>query len=64
MPSKRSREIIAVVTTDKKWIGGGKAQTFIAENDEQCLTFTRELARSLQGEVVAMSNGIYLILEM
>ena len=64
MVQKRSREIIAVVTTDKKWLVGGKAQAFLAESDEQCLTLTQELARALHGDVISLSNGVFLILEV
>jgi len=64
MPTSRSRDILAVVATDKKYIGGGKAQTFLADDETQALSFARELARTLVGEVVTLSNGIYLILEI
>ena len=64
MKEKRSRDLLALVTTDKKWIGGGKAQVFLAESDQQALALCQEVARALQGEVIALSNGIYLILEV
>jgi hypothetical protein len=64
MSSKRSRDIIAVVATDKKHLAGGKAQAFLAETPEQCHQLTLELARALQGEVASLSNGVYLILDL
>ncbi|MBL0387658.1 hypothetical protein JJB07_13540 [Tumebacillus sp. ITR2] len=60
----RSRDIIAVVATDKKHLAGGKAQAFLADSDENCHKLTMELARALQGEVVSLSNGVYLILSV
>jgi hypothetical protein len=63
MEGKRSRNILAVVTSDKKWLGGGKAQAFLAESEEQALSLTQEVAAALRGEVVALSTGVFLILE-
>jgi hypothetical protein len=61
---KTTRDILAVITTDKKWIGGGKAQLFLADTDEQCLALTQEIARALRGEVVSLSNGVFLITDL
>ncbi len=63
MQVKRSREILAVITTDKKWLAGGKAQAYLAESQEQCLTLTQEEARAIRGEVISLSNGVYLVVE-
>lgn len=62
MTASRSRDILALITTDKKHIIAGKAQAFLAESDEACHQLTLELARALQGEVVSLSNGVYLVL--
>lgn len=64
MTDIRSRDLLAVVATDKKHLGGGKAQVFLAETPEQALALTREVARALRGEVVSLSNGLYLILQV
>ena len=31
MTINRSRDLLAVIATDKKYLGGGKAQVFLAE---------------------------------
>lgn len=64
MTINRSRDLLAVIATDKKYLGGGKAQVFLAESPVQALTLTQELARALQGEVVSLSNGLYLIVQL
>ncbi|MGB8954496.1 MAG: hypothetical protein WCC10_03930, partial [Tumebacillaceae bacterium] len=64
MTTNRSRDLLAVVATDKKHLGGGKAQVFLAETPEQALTLTQEVARALQGEVVSLSNGLFLIIQV
>lgn len=64
MTLRQTRDILAVVTTDKKWLAGGKAQAFLAESDEQCLALTREIASALHGEVFSLSNGVFLVLGM
>ena len=64
MKQKRSRDLLAVVATDKKHLGGGKAQVFLADSPEQALALTHEVARALQGDVITLSNGLYLIIEV
>ncbi|ARU63124.1 hypothetical protein CBW65_20675 [Tumebacillus avium] len=60
---KRSRDILAVIAPDKKHLAGGKAQAFLADSKEACQSLSEELAQALHGEVISLSNGVYLILD-
>ncbi|MGZ4122626.1 MAG: capping complex subunit for YIEGIA [Tumebacillaceae bacterium] len=66
MSRRYTREIVALVTTEsnKNKLGGGKGQVFLADSDEQCVKLAHELSGAIHGEVVALSNGIYVIFEV
>ncbi|MFD2168815.1 capping complex subunit for YIEGIA [Tumebacillus lipolyticus] len=61
--ANRSRNIIAVIATDKKHLAGGKAQTFLADSTEQCQKLAQEIALAVQGEVASLSIGVYMVLD-
>jgi hypothetical protein len=66
MQRRYTREIVALVTTssNKHTLGGGKGQVFLADSDEQCAKLAHEISGAMNGEVVALSNGVYLLFEV
>ncbi|TCP59496.1 hypothetical protein EV586_101715 [Tumebacillus sp. BK434] len=61
---KRSRDILAVIAQDKKHLAGGKAQAFLADSEEACQSMAEEIAQALHGEIISLSNGVFLILDI
>ncbi|ASS75085.1 hypothetical protein CIG75_08920 [Tumebacillus algifaecis] len=60
---KRSRDILAVIALDKDQLAGGKAQAFLADSKEACQSLSAELAQALRGEVISLSNGVFLVVD-
>jgi hypothetical protein len=57
-------EILAIVTTKKERVLGGKQLSLLAENEEEQKTMTQDIAKAMKADVMKMKNGDYLILRV
>lgn len=55
-------DVLAIITTDKERVMGGKQLTLLAKTEEEQSAMAQEVALTLKAEMVRLKFGDYLVI--
>ncbi len=57
-------DIVAIITTDKDRLLGGKQLSLLAKDEEEGKKLTLEIARAMKADVVHLHTGDFLVIRV